>query len=404
MDRVYKFIIGTKRVRVICSDVGKFLSECVRRHIHIWDIRREDIVTIEFSLYSYNFEKLNDVANRLKSEMEITKDQSLKLWLSRYRHRKVFVIGFLLFVGIIVLSSSFITDITVIGNEEIPSEEIIDELGKVGFKEGMLRYGIDVKKTQKSLMLSYDKVSWIWIDIHGTKASVSVQERIPKPQIEDKTDYCNTVASSDALITELMPRYGKPVVNIGDVVRKGDVLISGISETKTGEIRYMHADGIVRGRTWYELSGEYNHTRYDRHLTGEEQKRYSVKVGNYTYPVFKKNNTTFELYEHSKDERKLIFFKKTFPISFTIDSYCEIIENGVEISDDEVIDTAVSVLGENLMKSLEDKKDLTVIDKTHTYEKLDNGNIYVKVRFECSEDIAEYKPIEPPEYSDEKEQ
>ena len=69
-----------------------------------------------------------------------------------------------------------------------------------------------------------------------------------------------------------------------------------------------------------------------------------------------------------------------------------------------MINTAVSVLGENLMESLEDKKELTVIEKTHTYEKLDNGNIYVKVRFECSEDIAEYKSIEPPEYSDEKEQ
>ena len=89
------------------------------------------------------------------------------------------------------------------------------------------------------------------------------------------------------------------------------------------------------------------------------------------------------------------------PISFTIDTYCEIIENGVEISDAEVIDTAVSVLGENLFNSLKDKKELTVIEKTHTYQTLDNGNIYVKVRFECSEDIAEYKPIEHPEYIDE---
>ena len=80
------------------------------------------------------------------------------------------------------------------------------------------------------------------------------------------------------------------------------------------------------------------------------------------------------------------------------------LENGVEISDDEVVDTAVRVLDDKLYKSIEDKKELTVINKTHTYEILDSGNIYVKVRFECSEDIARYKPIEHPEYINEQEE
>ena len=401
MDRVYKFIKGTKRVCVVCSDVGKLLSECVRRHIHIWDIRRKDIVTVEFTLYSSDFSNLESVGQKLGSEITVKKDKSLKLWCIKYRHRKVFVAGFFVFVGIIFFLSSFITDITVTGNENISSEEIIAELEKVGFKNGMPRYNIDVKDIQLKFMLNYDKLSWIWIDIHGTNAIVSVHERISKPDIEDKNDYCNTVASTDALITELMPRYGKPMVKIGDVVRKGDVLISGMSETMTGEIRYMHADGIVKGRTWYEIDGEYHHTRYDRYLTGKEQKRYTFTAFGNAYPIFRKNETTFKLYEHSKNEQKLKIFKKTLPISFTIDTYCEIIENGVEISDAEVIDTAVSVLGENLFNSLKDKKELTVIEKTHTYQTLDNGNIYVKVRFECSEDIAEYKPIEHPEYIDE---
>ena len=404
MKGIYGFFVGTKRVRIVCGDVGRFLSECARRHIHIRNIKRCDAITVEFSVYSYNYSELVQVAKRQKSDVTLICEKSLYRWMSMYRRRKIFVFGFVIFLIAIAISSCYITDITVSGNVDISSEEIISELDKIGFRVGVFRYGLDVKNIQNSVMLNYDKLSWLWIELHGTSAHVSVRERIAKPDIEDRSDYCNSVASTDALITEIMPRYGRPVVKVGDVVRAGDLLITGIAETKTGEVRYMHADGIVKGRTWYEADGVYNHTRYDRYLTGDEQKRYSLTLGKHTYPLFAENNTSYKLYEHSKKEQKMNFFKKTLPISFTIDSYCEIIENGVEISDDEVVDTAVNVLGEKLAKSLRDKKDLMIIDKTHTYETLDNGNIYVKVRFECSEDIARYKPIEHPEYINEQEE
>ncbi|MBQ8526805.1 MAG: sporulation protein YqfD [Clostridia bacterium] len=398
MGGFLRYITGTRRVRIVCGDGGKLLSECVRRHVHIWNIIRKDVITYEFSLYTSSFGELEDIAKRIKCELTVIREQSLIKQLFRYRHRKVFAAGFIMFLGIIAFVSAFISDITVEGNKDIPTEEIIAELSEAGFKEGMFRYGINVRKIQQSMMLRYSKLTWIWIDIHGTHATVSVQERIAKPDIEDKTDYCNLVASRDALITELMPRGGRPAVKIGDVVRKGDVLISGIADTKTGGIRYMHADGIAKGRTWYELDGVYSHTRCDRYLTGNEEKRLSLTVGTHVFPVFSKNTTTFKLYEHSKNEQKFKFFKKTLPISFTIDAYCEIIEEHTEISDSDVVSTAVSVLSENLSKSLEGKKELTVISKTHTSNKLDSGNIYVKVCFECSEDIGEYKPIEHPQY------
>ena len=168
-----------------------------------------------------------------------------------------------------LISTSFVTDIEVLGNEKLTKQQVIDMLSQTGFRKGMLIYNIDKKLIQQEMIKNFDEFSWIWIDLNGTRANVTIKERVPVPEISDNTDYSNCVASSDGVIVEVMPRYGKQIVFPGDVVKRGDLLISGISETKADDIRYLHADGIVMAKTWYSISGEYNHTRIDRHLTGE---------------------------------------------------------------------------------------------------------------------------------------
>ena len=132
-------------------------------------------------------------------------------------------------------------------------------------------------------------------------------------------------------------------------------------------------------------------------MTGNIEKRYSIIIDNSVFPILKENKTSFLEFDHNKIEQKIKFFKKTLPISFTIDTYCEIIEECVEISDDEVVQTAVSVLGKSLYEDICKKRDdIIIIDKTYKYSHLDNGNLYVKVIYECSENIGEKYPLEQP--------
>ena len=90
MEGIYGFFVGTKRVRVVCGDVGKLLSECVRRHVHIWNIKRCDAITVEFSLFSYSFGELEEVAACQKSDMSLIYERSLYRWICMYKRRKIF--------------------------------------------------------------------------------------------------------------------------------------------------------------------------------------------------------------------------------------------------------------------------------------------------------------------------
>lgn len=388
------FLNGVARLSVICADEGRFLSECVKQHMPVRNIHKKDDVTYEFTVSREYLDKVWDIAEKFDCEVNLVYEKSFFSHILRYRRRRIFAVGFILCLFILMLSTSFITDISVEGNKNLSSEEILTVLSEAGFSKGDFRYGIDVRQIQHKSMILCEDLSWIWIDIHGTKAVVSVRERVEKPIIEDKLHVTNTVAVRDALVTELMPRSGKPVATVGDVVREGDILISGMYPYGEDKISYMRGEGIVRGRTWYEAEGEYHHTRTDRYMTGNIEKRLSVDINGYVLPIFKDKITSFEVYDHLKNTKKLNFFKKTLPISFTIDTYCEIIEKYTNISDEEVVATAVKSLEKDLTDKLAGRDDLTIISKNHKYEKLPNGNMYVKVYFECSENIGRIVPVD----------
>ena len=385
------------KVRVVCADAGIFLSDCIRQHIHLFNIKRINDITVEFCVYSDDYVSVCEICNNSNCQYETLKSTGVKSFFSKYLKRKPFFFGIIVVVLVIYYSTGFIYNIEITGNEYMSKYEILSLLKEAGVNDGASNRKLDVKDIQNNVMLTTDKLAWLWIDIKGTNAYVTIKERIIVPEPENKDEYCNYISTSDAVITDIMPRYGKPMVKVGDVVRKGDILISGISETQMGEIRYMHADGVVKGRTWHELDGVYNHTKVNRYLTGNIEKRYSIIIDNSVFPILKENKTSFLEFDHNKIEQKIKFFKKTLPISFTIDTYCEIIEECVEISDDEVVQTAVSVLGKSLYEDICKKRDdIIIIDKTYKYSHLDNGNLYVKVIYECSENIGEKYPLEQP--------
>lgn len=373
--------------------MGSFITSCAKAGIHISNIHRIDGITLKLCVYNYQFDELCGIITRLGGKYKIEYQKGLMQKLGIIKSRKFFAAGFLLFLLCIILNASFVSSITVVGNETVAEDTILSLLEEKGFKKGVLIYNIDKKQIQQDILKSYDKLAWLWIHLEGTKATVTVKERTPVPDMRDAGDYSNCVASSDGVIIEIMPRYGRQIVRPGDVVKKGDLLISGMSETLTGEIRYLHADGIVMAKTWYTAQGEYHHTRCDRYLTGRTKKLYNLNVGNHSMPIGT-DKIGFEKYDVSEECKKIVPFLN---LSFTIYTYCEIIEENVTISDKEVADTAAAYLEQRLKADLADKASLEINDIATEWSVNSRGNIDVRVTFECSEDIAQYQPLYKPE-------
>ena len=392
LNRFIRYILGYRCMKILCGDIGQFITACAKSGLDISDIQRIDGITVRLCISDRNYDEFAEIAERYGAICEIVYKKGLVHKLAFVKSRKFFILGFLLFLLSIFVNASFVKEITVSGVETVTEEDVLDLLENYGFRKGVFIHNLDKKRIQQEVMRDCDKFAWLWIHLEGNKATVTVKERTPKPDMVSAEDYSNCVASRDGVVVEIMPRTGRQIVKPGDVVKKGDLLISGLSETKTGEIRYVHADGIVTAKTWYTAEGEYNHTRIDRILSGRTKKLYFIEAGENRMPIGS-DDIGFENYDVSE-------IKKVCPIlnlAFTICTYCEIIEENVTIDDEEAVASAKEVLTKQLNDELSSKDSLVIDNISSEWITNSMGNIEVRVTFECTEDIAMYQSLDKPE-------
>ena len=95
-------------------------------------------------------------------------------------------------------------------------------------------------------------VAWLNINRRGTVAYVTVLEKEVHGQ-EVKEGYSNVVAACDAVIEEISVVRGVACVKVGDSVKKGDLLISGVLPEEQGG-GFCYAEGEIFGRVSESIS------------------------------------------------------------------------------------------------------------------------------------------------------
>lgn len=89
------------------------------------------------------------------------------------------------------------------------------------------------------------------IDLNGTNAKIEVVEADKKPEIIDPEDYCSIVSDKEGVIVKITAKNGTQIANVGDIVKKGSLLIGGWIEGKYTGTRYVHSEGEILAKVWY---------------------------------------------------------------------------------------------------------------------------------------------------------
>ena len=148
--------------------------------------------------------------------------------------------------------SSFIWGIEISGIEI--DENTVHNLYENGLKIGMLKNMVDVDAVRSKMMTNMPEIAWIGINIIGSKAEVEIKERIQKPDIVEKDKPYNIKAKCDGVITRIEVKQGMPLVKQGDVVTKGQLLVSGVLESSVVGVRLVPSSAIILAKTWHEKS------------------------------------------------------------------------------------------------------------------------------------------------------
>ncbi len=295
------------------------------------------------TLTEWKTKKLRELSEKHDIKLEIKRLWGIPLLFNRYRHRPGIFLGIIIFFLIISLSGSVIWDFEITGNTRISDTEIIHALDNLGCGPGAFIENIDFDLLQNDCLIDRDELAWISVNMDGNLAKVEVRERRTVPLFETPTKgrFANIIAAEDGVIEICRVKNGKSVVEQGDVVKKGELLISGVIDVGDTGVRYEYADGEVLARVYREFCSYVPYNYAKQIPTGEKKAEIQLKIFGKSINLSRRGSIDWPVYGKIKEEEKLSLpFGITLPIWMQKTVYSELSENSVLLSEEEAVSMA----------------------------------------------------------------
>lgn len=189
------YLFGYVNIEVEGYFAEKFINICISKNILLWNIKRTKSTLVYSNIGIKDFKKIAKVAKKTKCKVKIKEKKGLPFIFNKYKKRKIFISFLIILVVSIIVLSNFVWNIEISGNSSINKEELLHVLEENGLKIGRLKNKIDTKSIINKMRLERNDLAWIGIEIKGTNAIIKIVEADKKPDIIDKNDYCNIVAT-----------------------------------------------------------------------------------------------------------------------------------------------------------------------------------------------------------------
>lgn len=308
--------------------------------------------------------------------------------LAGYRRRYGLLIGILLFSAILWVSSLFIWEIHVVGNEQVDDDTVLSGLSDLGLHVGSYRPAINVKDLCNRYLTESDSIAWLSVNIIGTRVEVQVREFMPG-QTQKKPEPCNLVALRDGLIERIELYSGQAVVASGESVHAGQVLVSGYYQGKNEQVyRLEPSIAKIYARTTRYFTVQVPLSSSREALTGKESIQKSILFFG-TELGFSDKASPFERSEESVRSDNLTLFGLPLPVGIRSRVYREIADQDYTLTEAQAAKLAKERMAEKMQAELPDAEILSVSSE----ESCDGVYYTVSWMIYCIEDIASPTPI-----------
>lgn len=251
----------------ICGAYGeRFITNCMKSEVELWEIRRVCPGIIRVKAYCFSRKKLDLLARKSGVSLEHQTVHGLGEVLRRYRFRWGLFFGIVLYGVLLCVLPHFIWSVEIPDADPVQALQIRRVLSEQGFGVGSFSPRVDYKELKYQLMLAFEDIAFVSVNMEGSRAVVQVRFAHASPQIQPDTP-CNLVASRDGQIISILVKNGIRCVQKGQTVQKGDLLVGGIMDTRLGYY-VVHADAEILARVTDVTSQTVSLTRTVTQRTG----------------------------------------------------------------------------------------------------------------------------------------
>lgn len=382
------YLLGYANIEIEGYYIERFINTCMKNNIFLWGIKRKMATLVFAKVGAEELEEVKKIAKNHQCIITVKNQKGFPFLVQKYKHRKIFFISLIIFFVTLFGLSKFVWNIEVTGTDKIDINEIMQEVNLSGLKIGMLKKNVDVEGIVNKIRLDREDIAWIGIELKGTNAIVNVVEAEAKPEIVDENDFSNIVASRDGEIAKISAQNGTVMVQAGDMVKKGDILIAGWMEGLYTDKYYVNSSGSVKAKIKYSQIEKVDKKEIKRIETGKNEKRYSIQINNFKINFYKKLSK-FEKYNTISTTKKLTLFSNFYIpveiIKYTNNEVTEITEEhdyskAKEIGEKKAKNKMDKLIqGEIIDNNTEVTEELDYYSVTVTYDVLEEIGVKEKI-------------------------
>ncbi len=252
MMRLLNFLRGYVVLEICGASPGWALNCLTEARIAFWDILWIDALTVQIKVFRKKEQAACLQIQSAMCDVKAVERKGAYLIADRFFHRPVLLaMCFVTLMSILVLPC-FVFFFEVKGNGTVPKTLILREVEQSDVYIGIFGPKIYPRRIKDQVIASIPKIEWLTIEQHGCRADIVVREREEIPKTETKKGFANIVAAQSGIITAQSVYTGQAQYEVGDTVKKGDILVSGIVDL---ERTYLieRANAEVFARTWRKI-------------------------------------------------------------------------------------------------------------------------------------------------------
>ncbi len=362
----------------------RFLKRLSDDGIRLWDIRHKDN-GLEATCRVRDYGRLRPAAARTGTRVRHRRQSGAYVWWRPWRHRSGLIVGAIVAVIIYMVLATRVWVIDLPPCDPMLRMQITACLERAGLHHGASIREVDVASLRMDAVASIPAIHSLSVSFEGCVAHVELrlqEQAVPKAG----DDPANVVAAVDGLILSAQVTAGQSMIQVGEAVTQGELLVCGAVETER-ETLFRHAAATVIARTEREVTVQAARTEMIG-VAGRRVEQPTLCVFGCRLPLYSPMRSE-EGYTVSEEERFWHLFGTPLPLGVTWTVFTEQTERAVSFTEEQAERLAMQRAYAALAAQSAAAR---ITDRTAT-GRWEGDTYHLTVRFVCEEDIARTVPL-----------
>lgn len=279
-----QYLSGMVRLRLPAQRTEEILQRLTAANVQLYQIKRQE-PDLYLWIYLDDFYCLQHILREQRCPFHIERRQGIPFLYRAVKRRKGLWLGCLCSLAMLYLLFSFLWGYEIDGNVRYSDRHMIALMQEYGLLPGSRIDKFDYDALEKQIVLEHPEFVWVQLQPKGIVLSVTVKERLTGGEQAKRQG--SLIAEADGRITELLVFRGTPLVQRGDWVKNGQVLVGGWDYparerdesgvfVPAGEPFAVQAKAVIRGERERRAIGSCALQERTLQATGKQKKQLAL--------------------------------------------------------------------------------------------------------------------------------